>query len=253
MTEKELITKIRKLSQIEPRKDWVIFTKERILGEEFKNSRERVSAFGWSEFVGGIRILFQRKFAFASLSVVIIFGGLLGTFGFAQNSLPGNSLYILKKITEKTQAVFVSEENQARYNLKIVNERLDDLIKIAQTNKINNLASAIEGVQRSKEKAVKSLNDSEVKKDPTKVKEIVIEVKKLEESQQRLEKVYGISGLGENKEKENPTKVMVEWLIEDAGNSSLTEDQEKSLAGAIKDYEEGNYSQALEEILLLSQ
>jgi len=249
MTEKQLISKIQELRQIKPSQDWVIFTKERILEEEF--SRGRTSVFGWSEFIDGMRIVFQHKFAFASLLVVMVFVGLLGTFGFAQNSLPGDSLYTLKKITEKSQAVFVSEENQSRYDLEIVNKRLDDLTKIAESNRINNLASAIKEVQKSEEQAVESLSNPEIKKYPEQVKEIVVEIKKLEEKKQELKQVYGVAGLEENKEV-NSTKIVVEWLIEDVENSSLTEEQEENLAEAIKDYEEGDYSQALEEILLLS-
>lgn len=250
MTEKELINKIRQLGQIKPSKDWVIFTKERILGEEF--GKGRASVFGWSEFVEGMRIVFQHKFAFASLLVVLVFVGVLGTFAFAQNSLPGDSLYSLKKITEKSQAVFISEEDQPRHNLEIVNKRLDDLTKIAESNRINNLASAIEEVQKSEEQAVKSLNNPEVKKDPKQVKEIVATVKKIEEKKQELREVYGVAGLEESEET-NSTKIVVEWLIEDVENSSLTEEQEENLTEAIKDYEEGDYSQALEGILLLSQ
>ncbi len=257
MTEKELIKKIQELRQIEPRKDWVIFAKERILGEEF--SKAGTSAFGWQEFIRGMRVIFQHKFAFASLLVVMVFVGLLGTFGFAQNSLPGDSLYLLKRITEKSRAVFVSEKDQPKHNLEIVNKRLDDLAKVAQTNEINNLAPAIEEVQKSEKQAVESLNNLDIKKDPDKVKEIVIAVKDVLKNKKAIEKVLATK-IGDESLEEAVIpyyKISAERLIKEMENrrenNSLTEEQEESLAGAKKSYEEEDYIQAFEKILLLSQ
>ena len=251
MTEKKLISKIQQLQQIKPGQNWVVFTKERILGEEFGIKRERMFKVGCLRSgIEQFEKFFQHRFAFASLAVLMIFAGVFGAFGLAQNSLPGDSLFSLKKITEKSQAVFVSEKDQSRYNLEIVNKRLDDLTKVAENNKINNLASAIKEVQKSEEQAVESLHNIEIKKDSKKVEEIANQVKKIVQKKQELKKVYGVAGLEESNKDADSTEIVVEWLIEDMESKSLTMEQEKSLAEAKQEYEKGNYSQALETILL---
>ena len=108
MTEKQLIAKIKELQQIKPSNDWVILTKKQILEEE-----KPVSDFSFISFIReiqrGERFIFQHKPAFATFLVLAI---LFGLFGFAQNSVPGDTLFSIKKITEKSQTVFISEKGQ---------------------------------------------------------------------------------------------------------------------------------------------
>ncbi|MBZ9577517.1 hypothetical protein KJA13_00555 [Patescibacteria group bacterium] len=242
-TEKQLISKLQELQQIKPRQDWVVFTKEQVLGEE-----KPVSGFSFISFIReiqrGERFIFQHKPAFATLLVLAI---LFGLFGFAQNSVPGDTLFSIKKIAEKGQVVFISEKDQPKHDLELANKRLDDLTKIAQENEVKNLAPAINEYQESASKAAESLAKME-SKDPEIVKEIVEQTQKLEESKQILIEVYGVAGL--EKEQANLTKIVIEWLIEDLENSSLTEEQEEVLAEVKEDYEAENYSDALEKILL---
>jgi len=250
MSEKDLISKIQKLRDIEPSHDWVIFTKERILGKEFSNKEEKT----WLQSLnfGYITELFARRFAFAYLSIAIVFVGILGIFNFSQNALPGDSLYSLKKITEKGQGVFVSEKNQARYDLKMVSKRLDDLTKVAEFNNISNIASAIKEVQKSEEKAINSLNIVKLQDNSEEVEGILAQVKELEEKKERLEQVYGIVGLEETKET-NSTKTITERLIKEIENKTLTEMEEQDLLEAMKYYEKGNFSKALEILYFVSQ
>ena len=60
---------------------------------------------------------------------------LIGVFGFAQNSVPGDSFFSLKKIAEKGTAVFVSEKGQAKHDLEVAGKRLDDLT-VLQVSKV---------------------------------------------------------------------------------------------------------------------
>jgi len=225
MTEKELIGKVRELRQIRPRKDWVVLTKSQILGEEPK-------------------ILFFPFFK-PALATVTTLGILFGIFSLAQNSLPGDILYQIKKITEKSQAVFVSEEELPKYNLEIANKRLEELTKIAQTNQVQKMAPAIEEFQA---------NVSETAKNLVKVKkvdeEIVENTKKLEENKERVEKVLATKI--ETDEYDQALAQLVESQIKDLEGGTLTEVQQGLLEEAKEDFETGNYSQALEKILILS-
>ena len=103
-------------------------------------------------------------------------------------------------------------------------------------------------VQAAKDLAKASATTS----DSAVIKKIAVQAQKLEEAKERLEKTYGIAGL-EAQEGANPTKLIVEWLIKDLRERTLTEEQENLFGQAQQDYSEGNYSVALVKILQLSE
>jgi len=232
MTEKELIGKIRELRQIQPSKDWVSLTKSQILGKEDK----------YNNLISVFQILFSKP-AYAGLVVVFV---LFGLFGFSQNSLPGDLLYPIKKITERSQAVFVSEEELPKYNLEIANKRLEELNEIAQTNQVKKLAPAISEFQANISEAAKSL--AKVKSQD--VEKIVAQTKKLEENKKKVENVLATKI--ETEEYDDALAQLVESQIKDLEERTLTEEQMKILAEAKELYQAGNFAEALEKILLLS-
>lgn len=237
MNEKELIGKLRKLRQIEPSKNWVILTKKRILGEETERK--------WTSIFEVLpRLIFQyNKFAFATL---IFLGFLASAFTFAQNSLPGDPIYILKKVGEKTRAVFVSEEDLPRVQLELANKRLEELNTIAQTNQVKKLAPAIQEFQSNVSQAARDL----AKTQNPDVRKIVSETKKLEENKQKIEALGVV--VGETKELDNALSQLVEREIKDLEERTSAKEQREILFKAKDDFGAGNYSDALEKILLLS-
>ncbi len=135
VTEEELIKKIQELRQIQPRKDWVVLTKSQILGEEQKI---KLTPFS---LIDGLRLFFQYQYKPALvgvLSILILFG----TFTFARNSLPGDLLYPIKRIAEKSQAIFVSENEKPQASLELANKRLEELTKITETNQVKKIDPA---------------------------------------------------------------------------------------------------------------
>lgn len=221
MIEKELIGKIRELRQIRPRKDWVVLTKGQILGEP------KISFFPFFKPV---------------LATVTALGILFGVFSLAQNSLPGDFLYSIKKITEKGQAVFVSEEEKPVFQLKLANDRLEDLTK-AQAK---NLAPTLSEFQASVFQAAKEIVEAE----KPNIKEIVQQTKKLEENKQKVEALGVV--LGETEKLDNALAQLVEREIEELASQTLNENQEELLEEAKESFEVGDYNQALEKILILS-
>ncbi|MFC1789715.1 hypothetical protein ACFLYY_01925, partial [Patescibacteria group bacterium] len=122
MTEKQLISKLKELKKTKPSQDWVVLLKRQILGEPEKNWIETIETFPkW--------VFHYNKLAFASL---IFVGFIAGAFTFSQNALPGDPLFALKKVTEKTQAIFVSEGEFSNIQLGFANKRLEELNKIVQ-------------------------------------------------------------------------------------------------------------------------
>lgn len=229
MTEKELIGKIRELRQIQPSKDWVSLTKSQILGKEDK----------YNNLISVFQILFSKP-AYAGLVVVFV---LFGLFGFSQNSLPGDLLYPIKKITERSQAVFVSEEELPKYNLEIANKRLEELNEIAQTNQVKKLAPAISEFQANISEAAKSL--AKVKGQD--VEKIVAQTKKLEENKKKVEEVLATKILSQETEESLISfyKTQAEMLINDLGNQTLTEEKEEILNQMKKLFEEEKYLETL--------
>lgn len=243
MTEKDFILEIKKLNQIKPRKDWVLAVKSRIFENEITTTKPTI----WEILP---RIFFQPKLIVSEVLAVFI---VLGVFGFSQNSLPGDPLYLLKRISEKGRAVFVSKEGLPQAQLELVNKRLEELAKIAKSNQTKKLAPALEAYQASVVQAAKDLaRASATTSDSATIKKIANQAQKLEEAREKLERTYGIAGL-EAKEESNPTKLIVEWLIKDLSNRTLTEEQSGLFAQAQQDYSEGNYSVALIKILQLSE
>ena len=150
MNEKELIKKIKGLQEIKPRKEWVVLTKGQILGQKpagrlgFQNS---------SYF----RVFPRYRLVLAPVLAIFF---LIGIFGLSQNSLPGDLLYSVKKVTEKGQAAFVSDADKSEYQLGQTNKRLEDLNKIAEQNQVKKIAPAIDEFQKTLSQATQDLKKS---------------------------------------------------------------------------------------------
>jgi hypothetical protein len=240
MTSKDLVKKLQILKEIKPRKDWVISTKNQILGDYQTRPAGILDIFP--------RLISQPKLAyrpvFATLFTLTI---LLGTLGFAQYSLPGDILYPIKRVTEKSQALFVSEKELPCYNLEIANKRLEELSKIAETNQAKKLAPAIKEAQTSVSQVTKNLVKSE-----TIDKETVDEIMNLKKNLEMVETTLGTKIGSEEDEQtiENWTKKQTNMLIEDLEGRILTGEQEEVLAQMKELVEEGKYSEALELYLI---
>lgn len=171
MTENELVGKIRELRQIRPRKDWVFATKSQILGDVKVRPQPFLFPF------------FQPVYAGFFLLLVLI--GLL-EFSFA--ALPGELLFPLKRIVEKTQAIFVSEEEKSKLNLELVNKRLEELNQIAEKNDVRKLAPALKEYQNSVSEAAKNLTEiGTTTSDPVVIQKIVEQTQKLSQTKEKVE------------------------------------------------------------------
>lgn len=244
MIEKDLIAKIKELRQIKPRQDWVVLTKQKILSEKPEFVRDRVS-IGFEEILAGIKFIFSHKLAFATLTAVFV---LIGTFGFAQNSVPGDLLYSVKKITEQTQRTFIPEKE---FNIKIVNNRLDDLIKIAQSNSTKNLAPAINEYQASVSEVARKIAKDETKNNPDEIKKIVKDVKSIEKRTAEI-KSLGVQ-IDENIELDGALVQLITLQVQELEKKTLTPEQVESIGEIKADIEAGKYSEALEKILEINQ
>lgn len=215
MEEKELILKIKKLSQIRPEKDWVLKTKREILGPSYSILKPIL------------------------IGLFLIF---VAIFISAQRALPGEKLYTLKRLAERGQTLFVSEGEKPKIDLELANKRLQELIQIAKKDDVKKLAPAMKEVKESAEKAAKSLKRIE-KVDS----EIVKKTKKLEENRKMTQKILGTEI--EAKELELAYKILAEREIKDFEKRSLTEKQKEILEKAKEFFEKGDFVSALTNII----
>lgn len=234
MKEAQIIKNLKKLGKIEPTKDWLFLTREKIVGAKKP---------GFSFFP-----VFSLRPALVGITVVFV---LFGLFGFAQNTVPGDFLYPIKKAVEKSQSLFVEKDERPGFHLDLAQKRLDDLSKIAKKNQVKKLAPAIEEFQANLSQAAKSLAEI---KEPQKAlaigKEIALEIEELKRSKEKIE-AYGIV-IGETGELENALASLVEREIKDLEKRSLNENQREILEQAKEDFQRGDYSQALEKLWQIS-
>jgi len=229
--DKALINGLRKLKQIKPSHDWVVFNKSRILGQD------TVSVFNFSFFP-------YLKPAFASLTVLLV---VFGTYGFAKNSLPGDPLYTVKRVYQKAQAVFVSNDEKSGYQLELANARLEDLVKAPAKN----LAPTINEFQANISQATKNLAEiTATTSNSAAIKKIAQEAKKLDENRQKIESLGVVIGDEGSAEFDSAMSKIVENIIKDMEGRTLSEDKINILDQMKTFFSEKKYSEALELYLI---
>jgi len=230
MTEAELIKKIKTLKEIKPRKDWVVLTKTQILG----NVEVRPQLFLFPFF----------KPAYAGLFLFLL---LIGLAEFSQGALPGDPLYSLKRISERTQSVFVSKEEQPKLQLELTNKRLEELNKVAEANQVKRLAPALNEFETTKIAAKKEVVNSIKNKSEKEAIKVAKDIApKLADLNEKEKKVYATLNIESTEGTEQTAeKAVVEILIKDAKNSTLTEEQKTDLVKVEEYYKMGDYQGAL--------
>ena len=239
MDEKELIRQLKILREIRPRKDWVVLTKSRIFSDE--TTEPKIGLVSFFPF-------FQYKYALVPIVSVMI---IIGLFGFAQNTVPGDFLFPVKKAAETAQVGFSSDIEKPKVQLKQANKRLEDLSKIAQANQVEKMGPAIKEFQDSFAQAAQELAKMDVNvtsSDPMFFKELATQMQELEENKQEV-RAFGIE-IGDVDESEN---AIMAYIIADLENCTLTEKDQNLLEEARIYYEAGDYSQALIKILYINR
>jgi len=231
MTDFQLIKQIETLKMIKPNKEWVFFTKARILGEEPRKAMTY-------DIFSYLRFLTYRP-VLATAACLMLF---IGVFAYAQNALPGDLLYPVKKLTEKSQSVFVSKDKMPQYQLEQTNKRLNEVVTIAQGNKINKISSAVNELKEvTKNLEVNSDSSEGVQK----------EAQKILANKEKAVQALGTM-VADNEELNSAMKTLVEREINDLGSRTLTDVQIGFLNSAKQNFADGEYIRALENIWLIS-
>jgi hypothetical protein len=216
---REIIEKLRLLKTIKPEKDWVVLTKEKILGKK-------------TSFI----FEFPLKPVLATGLLLFLFAT---TLYFSFSSLPGDPLYSLKKITERSFATILPEDQRTNFQLELAKKRLEELKILAQKNEIKKLPSAFQEVKEVNSIVAQNLSKS--KKIDKKIIETVLDVEK---TKQEIEDKILATKIGLENE-ENPAKITLEILISDLENKTLTPEQKEIFEKVKLNYQQGNFVEAL--------
>lgn len=235
MEEKELISKLTTLKNIKPRNEWVVLAKSQILNTPQVKAKEYVFENKVTQrgtFANIFKTTFFSRYTYA-LAVLLI--AIIGIYG-----LSGVVLH-KQEIDRPVDPVVLSE---LRSNVESFKEKSKNLSDMARF-KGENVPLAEKEVKEVTEVAKEITNT--IRKEPKLAKEIALEIN----NNKTLLNVQGASE--ELKEASNDLyKALDSALIPDLEKLPLTDSQRGSLNVAKGLYERGDYSGAMENILLLN-
>jgi hypothetical protein len=240
MTEKETIKALQSLRSIRPEKSWLLATKNRVIGPGFE----------YKELIfKDILLFFSQKWVLAPAAAFSLF---FGAFGISQNSLPGDVLYPMKRVSEDLTSYLSKQEEKSLVYLGLTDKRIDELQKIADTNQAKKLAIALNELETSK-KAVKKETAGLKTMDSQEASKIALEVAaKMVEINQKEGKVLADLGIEQEQGADPAEKEVADLLIKEAEKTTLTEKQAIFLNEAKEAFALADYQSALEKMLDLS-
>jgi len=130
-----IFRKIKNLQRIYPDASWLTRQRSFLLSEisgDQKSIKERkaVLAFPFFDFSKIFRPAFAMVF---SIIVLVSSLGTVGLINAAQGSLPGNALYPIKTVLEKTQLSFTHDSaSRTRLSMKFANQRIDEFSQLIE-------------------------------------------------------------------------------------------------------------------------
>ena len=207
MQDYQVINKIKKLESIKPDKDWVISTKQQIIGFELDHSK--VSTLDW------FFIAFKKPVLVFSalLIVVVVAGGFL--FSGSQGTEP--------EVAVNDNGMLASLQN-LEAKLGEISLSLDNLEKATDQSQALVMAGIIKSTASGIEQGVSQIDANEYEKQVLAV---------LTASQEVIE-------AAETKQRE-----MIEFLINDLKERTLSQDNQERLEKLEQDYNNGEYDQAM--------
>lgn len=217
MQEYQVIQKIKKLQQIKPRKDWVVFSENEILGPELK---EKIPLFSWF-------VLPFRKPVLVFSSILIIAVALTGVFFYLN---PQDS----QIVSNDTEVLASLQGLETR--LKEINSSLDNLKNMKNQSQALVMTEIVKATAREGERVV---NDFKKSKEPL--------------SNQVLASLDGVESL--SKELTETSGILQKEIFEDylefLKQRTLSEEDQERLQKVEQYYNEGMEADALLLITLI--
>ncbi len=245
MDDNKVIFKIKELKQIEPRQNWVVFTKSKILSNTFEQDN-KLTYRGLIQNI--LNYSFKNKLAY-SLAAFLFAIGILSFMGY--NLLNKPNVQEVKVSPETLMAV--------KDNVEQLRVKSHDLAQVL-TSKTKYIPVSL-AVKEAKDAANELTKN--IKQNPSLAKEVALEVNNnktylnIDSEDKKENDDIKDEDLKEVKEASDDLyKAVVTPLIEDfekkEESKTLNEDQEKALKSVEDFFEKGKYSSALENLLLIN-
>ncbi len=227
----QLISKLKELKSISPRKEWVTLAKTQM----FQAPTSPV--LPQATFMGAVRTrfngspLFSRGlvYSFAALLIVVV-----GVYGMTKLplSLHGGA---------KNPAALLAAQTSLENNVKLLETKSQDLAE-ASKSKTTDLSAPVKAVKE----VAKNITDS-IKKDPELASKVALDINN--------NKTYlDVAGGNNSAEVSDMYKTIVVQMIKDLDGTTLTKDQEAELARIKTSLaKDPDYPTALRDILLISR
>ncbi len=232
ISEKQLIEGLKTLKEIKPRQEWASLLKSQILTENKVEVKMGIMDVFSS-------LIFQKKMAY---SFAVLLFMVVGVFGFASFTVPGDLLFPVKKMAEQSTAS-LSGQTAVKQNVLTLNTRISELAQVAKQGRTKSLPSAMSEVNENVKELAQKIKDQPVQDSAT-LKEIAASLKTLAE-------VEG-TDIVENTDVKDLYQMVVEGQIADLEKTTLTEEQTLMLQEVKDLYEQGDYPAALEKILTIN-
>jgi len=234
ITQKRIISGLEELKNIKPSSEWVIFAKSQIFEEQKEptilNNQPSLKFVDFLKF-----IIFKRKLAYSVATLTFM---IIGLIGFAEYTMPGDTLFPIKKLAERSEAALTLQSG-IKHNVVVLNNRINDLALATKEGKKENIPSAISEINVNASELAKNLKENSID-DISTIKDIASGLK-------TLTAVEG-TDLTVNTDIQD----IIQSLIIDLEKTTLTEDAKEKLDNAKKLYEDKKYNLALEEIFYLA-
>jgi hypothetical protein len=248
MREKDIEQKIQLLYAIQPRNDWVVSTRKRILQQGGGVGLQKGSfSFIIGEVNRWIQYMEKPAFTMPALAVLVAFGAIWQVSG---SSVPGDTLYRVKVATEQVPLALASHQEKPFLEIERAQKRLGDLKRVAQRDQAGNVSSAIQEFEENVPVVVASVRTI-VENQPERSVQAGREIVQLHKEKVEVELILG-TRIDESQELDNATRQLVAYEIVDLENRSLTREQKEMLEEVHAFMEEERYTEALEQIWEIS-
>lgn len=229
MNDKQLIAKLQELRQIKPSQNWVVSLKKDIVGEQSRTTVFNVLP----------RSIFHHKLAYAVITMFLVLAGVLG------------GLFLIPTSNNnKFEADLLAAAVESRYSLEIASKKLENLTEIVKTRDADKIASAVNDANESIAIASRTIT-KDIVSNPKALKEIAASIKKIDQDRNNLQTLGVI--VDSDYQLNNVLQPLVQSEIESLEKATLNENQQMTLKEIRGLYDEGQYTDTLEKILLITK
>ena len=131
---------IEQLNTVKPDAEWKKQNREIIMSQIYhtnEDSQAKIGFFGYANFIFGRNTMhIMAKPAFTVMAIILLAAtGGIASLRAARETTPGDSLYIAKIISEKTQmALTFDEKSKTQLNVQFAANRAEELQKVMEKN-----------------------------------------------------------------------------------------------------------------------